>query len=77
MQSEINRQDRKEPKTELSPLRTSDLTKGVQSTAVCKCQRTAELQKAQGYVGLFLGPSTSHSGLRSALNEGDLFPHRL
>lgn len=84
-QSQINRQDQERHKNRTESCKTlwlgswghQTLTKGAQSTPVCKYQRTTEFQEAQGYVGLFLGLSTSHSGLSSAFNEGDIFPYWL
>lgn len=84
-QSEINRQDQERAKNRTESSNNLwlgnwghwTLKKGAQSTVVCKYQRTTELQKDQGYVGLFLGLSASHSGLSSALNEGEIFPHWL
>lgn len=84
-QSEVNRQDWERPKNRtkssnnlwLGSWGHQTLTKGTQSTVLCKCQRTTELQKAQGYMGLFLRFSTNHSGISSPHNEGDIFPHWL
>lgn len=79
----------KDTKPGLGPLSTFDLgaeaTKPLQkvlrllqkglSLPVCKHQRTEKLWNNQGHVGLFLGFSTSHSGLNSALKESNILPH--